>query len=85
MTKRYFDLVYKLLNANSKNTNRVHFNLLKAASRKTLRGDISKNEPTGKTNEEISRVHDFVFDEVPTLPAIANAAVHATTQTAVTA
>ena len=37
---RCFELVYKILDADSGKTKRVHFNLLKAAMRKNVRDDI---------------------------------------------
>ena len=85
VTKRCSDLVYKILNADSGKTKRVHFNLLKAASRKNVLDDIGQNAPARDTNEESSEEEVPFIDEVPTLPAVANAAVPAGTQNAVTA
>ena len=59
VTKRCSDLVYEILNADSGKTKRVHFNLLKSASRKNVRDDIGQNAPTRETNEESSE------EEVP--------------------
>ena len=85
VTKHCSDLVYKILNADSRKTKRVHFNLLKAASRKTERDDIGQNEPARDTNEESSDEEVPLIDEVLNLPTVANAAVPVGTHNAVTA
>ena len=85
VTKSCSDLVYKILNADTGKTKLVYFNLLKAASRKTVRDDIDKSAQAIDTNEESSEEEVPFIDEAPTLPAVANAAVPAGTQNAVTA
>ena len=50
VTKSCSDLVYKILDATAGQTKRVHFNLLKAANRKNVRG-----APVGETDEESSK------------------------------
>ena len=52
VTKRCFHLVYKILDANSGKTKRVHFNLLKASSRKNMRDDIGQNALATYKNEK---------------------------------
>ena len=66
-------------------TKRVHFNLLKAASRKSVPDNIGQNTLAGDTNEESSEKEVPLIDEVPNLPTVANAAVPAGTHNAVTA
>ena len=51
--------------------------MLKAASRKNVREDIGQNSLTGDTNEKSSEEEIPFIDEVPTLPAVANAGVPA--------
>ena len=75
MTKLCSDLVYEISDANFGKTKRVHFNLLKAASRKYVREDIGQNASAGDTNIEISEAEVFFINQGPTLPAVANAAV----------
>ena len=46
VAKRCSDLVSEILDSNSRNTKRVHFNLLKAANRnKNVREDIGHDAP----------------------------------------
>ena len=78
-------MVYEILDANSGKTKRVHFNLLKAESRKNVRDDIGQNALAGDTNDKSSEDEVSFIDDVPTLPAVANAAVPPGTQNAVTA
>ena len=86
VTKRCSDLVYEILDSNSGKTKRVHFNLLKAASRnKNVREDIGHDAPAEETREESSDEEVPFIDPVPILPAVANAAVPAGTQNVVTA
>ena len=49
-----------------------------------MRDDIDQNAPARDTNEESSEKEVPFIDETPTLPAVANAAVPAGTQNAVT-
>ena len=67
-----------------KKTKRVRFNLLKAASRKNLRDNIGQNAPARDTSEESSEETVPFIDKLPNLPAVANAAVPAGMQNAVT-
>ena len=85
VTTRCSDLVYKILDADFGKTKRVHFNLLKAASRKNVRDDIGQNEPATDTNEESFEEEVPFIDEVPTLPPVSTAAMPAGTQNGVTA
>ena len=72
--------MYEILDAESGNTKRVHFYLLKAAKRENVCG-----APVGATDEESSEEEVPVIDQVPILPAVDNAALPAGTQNAVTA
>ena len=83
--KRCSDLVYEILDAIFGKTKRVHFNLLKAMSRKIVRDHIGQNAPARDTNEDSSEEEVPLIDKVLTLPAVANAAVPAGPQNAVTA
>ena len=85
VTKRCSDLVYEILDANSGKTKQLHFNLLKAASCKTVAEYIGQNTLAGDTNKESSEEEVPFIDELPTLPAVTNAAVPAGTQNTVTA
>ena len=80
VTKRCYDLVYEILNAESGKTKRVHFNLLKAAKRENVRG-----AHVGETDEESSDEDVPFIDELPTLLAVTNAAVPAGKQNTVNA
>ena len=63
VTKRCSDLIYEILNADFGKTNRVHFNLLKAASRnKNVREDIGHDAPAEETGEESSKEEVFFID-----------------------
>ena len=73
------------MDADSEKTKRVHFNLLKAATRKNVLDDIGQNAPAKDTNRESLEEEVPFIDKVPILPAVANAAVFANTQNAVTA
>ena len=72
------------MDADSGKTKRVHFNLLKTASRKNVRDHIGQNAAARDTNEESSKEEVPFIDEVPNLPAVATATVPAGTQNAVT-
>ena len=76
--------MYEILDARSGKTKQVHFNVLKAASLENVRETIGYDALTGETEEESSEEFPFI-NEVPTLHAVANAAVPAGTQSAVTA
>ena len=49
LTKRGSYLFYKILNAESGNTKRIHFTLLKAASCNKMREDIGYDAPAKET------------------------------------
>ena len=54
VTKRCSDLMYEILYATSGKTKRVHFNLLNAASRKTVREGIGYDAQAGEIRKKSS-------------------------------
>ena len=83
--KRCSDLVYKILYATSRKPKRVNFNLLKASSRINVRESIGYDVQTGETGEKSSEEEVPLINEILILPAVANAAVHTSTNNSVTA
>ena len=80
VTKGCSYLVYVIFGAQSGKTKRVHFNLLKAANRNKACEKLCHNAAARKTKEESSEEEVPFINEVPTGPAIANAAVLAKSQ-----
>ena len=62
ITNRCNDLVYEIFDAESGKIKPLHFNLFKASSRKSMRGDIGQNAPTRNINEESSQENVFLID-----------------------
>ena len=85
VTKRCSHQVYEIFDAQSGKTKRFHFNFPKAANRNKARKTFCHNAAAGETEEESYEEEVPFIDELPTLHAIANAAVPAGTQNAVTA